>query len=313
MAHHSAIRRPYFDRGHIKVGLDRGDKKPVKLYYEKTGEGPIKLLLITGLGTPASGWDPVVEHFSKRPEYTIVAFDNRGAGYSDAPYGLYSTSQMAQDALELLDALGWHSDVNVAGISMGGMISLELILAAPKRFSSLVLTSTNAGRSPPQLVTLAFFARVLTILDPHLRLRFITDHLYPKSWLDEPAPSDTGFKTNRDFVAVTLKKQYIDIPMQPLHANIAQVWAALTHHVSPQRLAQIRASQIPVLIVTGTDDQLVRHSASKYMQEHLGCRMSVFEGSGHIIPSEQTAAYCGLVEELVCECRGGSDPLQSEI
>lgn len=87
---------------------------------------------------------------------------------------------MAQDALELLDALGWYSDVNVAGISMGGMISLELILAAPKRFSSLVLTSTNAGRSPPQLVTLAFFARVLTILDPQLRLRFITDHLYPK-------------------------------------------------------------------------------------------------------------------------------------
>ncbi|KAF8931532.1 hypothetical protein BGZ47_011794 [Haplosporangium gracile] len=291
---------PRFEKGHIKVGLDRGDKKPLKLYYEKTGEGPKKLFLIAGLGTPASGWDPVVEYFSKRPEYTIVAFDNRGAGYSDAPYGLYSTSQMAQDALELLDALGWHSDVNVAGISMGGMISLELILAAPKRFSSLVLTSTNAGRSPPQLVTLAFFARVLTILDPHLRLKFITDHLYPKSWLDQPAPPDTGFKTNRDFISV----QYIDIPMQPLHANIAQVWAALTHHVDPPRLAQIRASQIPVLIVTGTDDHLVRHSASHYMQKHLGCQMSVFEGSGHIIPSEQTVAYCSLVEELVCKSHG---------
>ncbi|KAG0278409.1 hypothetical protein BGZ95_004066 [Linnemannia exigua] len=171
---------PRFEKGHIKVGLDRDDKKPVKLYYEITGKGPIKLLLITGLGTPASGWDPVVEYFSKRLEYTIVAFDNRGAGYSDAPHGLYSTSQMAQDALDLLDALGWYSNVNVAGISMGGMISLELVHAAPKRFSSLVLTSTNAGRSPPQLVTMAFFARVLTILDPHLRLRFITEHLYPK-------------------------------------------------------------------------------------------------------------------------------------
>ncbi|KAK3832690.1 MAG: Alpha/Beta hydrolase protein, partial [Linnemannia elongata] len=254
------------------------------------------------------------EYFSKRPEYTIVAFDNRGAGYSGAPYGLYSTSQMAQDALELLDALGWYSDVNVAGISMGGMISLELILAAPKRFSSLVLTSTNAGRSPPQLVTLAFFARVLTILDPQLRLRFITDHLYPKtslSFLPLLPPHTYTKKTPKN--NKTLKKQYIDIPMQPLHANIAQVWAALTHHVSPQRLAQIRASQIPVLIVTGTDDRLVRHSASKYMQKHLDCRMSVFEGSGHIIPSEQTVAYCSLVEELVCESRGGSDPLQSKI
>ncbi|KAG9066137.1 hypothetical protein KI688_001356 [Linnemannia hyalina] len=90
MTQPSSTGLPCFEKGHIKVGLDRGDKKPVKLYYEKTGEGPIKLLLITGLGTPASGWDPVVEYFSKRPEYTIVAFDNRGTGYSDAPYGLYS-------------------------------------------------------------------------------------------------------------------------------------------------------------------------------------------------------------------------------
>ncbi|KAF9103406.1 hypothetical protein BGX29_003404 [Mortierella sp. GBA35] len=52
---------PRFEKGHVKVGLDRGDKKPVRIYYEKTGEGPIKLFLITGLGTPASGWEPVVQ------------------------------------------------------------------------------------------------------------------------------------------------------------------------------------------------------------------------------------------------------------
>lgn len=60
MTQPSTARLPCFNKGHIKVGLDRDDKKPVKLYYEKTGEGPIKLLLVTGLGTPASGWDPVV-------------------------------------------------------------------------------------------------------------------------------------------------------------------------------------------------------------------------------------------------------------
>jgi pimeloyl-ACP methyl ester carboxylesterase len=91
----------------------------------------------------------------------------------------------------------------------------------------------------------------------------------------------------------------------------SQVWAALTHHVSPARLTQIRES---VLIVTGTDDQLVRHSASLYMQKHLGCPMSVCEGSGHVIPSEQTVAYCSLVEELVQRSQGDGDHhRQSEI
>lgn len=106
-------------------------------------------------------------------------FDNRGVGFSDAPKGVYSTSQMAQDTLELLDALGWRSDVHIAGVSMGGMISLELVLADPKRFSSLVLTSTNAGRSPPQLVTVSFLSRVILVKDPVARMKLICETLFP--------------------------------------------------------------------------------------------------------------------------------------
>lgn len=63
---------------------------------------------------------------------------------------------------------------------MGGMISLELVLADPKRFSSLILTSTNAGRSPPQLVTISFLSRVILIKDPELRMKLIAETLYPK-------------------------------------------------------------------------------------------------------------------------------------
>lgn len=60
-----------------------------------------------------------------------------------------STSQMAQDALELLDHVGWHDRVHLVGISMGGMISLEMVDADPFRFISLTLTSTTARRNIP--------------------------------------------------------------------------------------------------------------------------------------------------------------------
>jgi pimeloyl-ACP methyl ester carboxylesterase len=55
---------------------------------------------------------------------------------------------MAQDVLDLLDHLQWTQvrSVNVVGISMGGMISLELAKAAPERISSLTLISTTSGR-----------------------------------------------------------------------------------------------------------------------------------------------------------------------
>lgn len=61
----------------------------------------------------------------------------------------HRTSQMALDALKLLDFFGWKEKVHLAGISMGGMISLEMADAEPARFQSLTLTSTTSKRNIP--------------------------------------------------------------------------------------------------------------------------------------------------------------------
>ncbi|ORZ08541.1 Alpha/Beta hydrolase protein [Lobosporangium transversale] len=247
-----------------------------------------------------------VEHFAKNPEYTTVFFDNRGVGHSDAPRGLYATSQMAQDTIDLMDALGWTQGVHVAGVSMGGMIALELVLADPKRFSSLLLTSTNAGRSPPQLVTVSFLSRVVLLREPHARIKLICETLYPTKWLDSPAPKDSGYKTNREMSAASLKRRFANTPVQPIHGNIAQCWAALFHHVNAKRLAQIRESGLPVLVVTGTEDNFVRPSGSYHLAKEIGAPLVVFEGSGHALPMEQTETYCKFIEELVDNGKNGA-------
>ena len=62
-------------------------------------------------------------------KYTSLIFDNRGMGRSDKPLMRYSTSEMARDAYELLDHLGWTAkrQLHVIGISMGGMIAQEMV------------------------------------------------------------------------------------------------------------------------------------------------------------------------------------------
>lgn len=74
-----------------------------------------------------------------------MSFDNRGIGRSSAPLTIhYSTSQMAKDALALINHLQW-SQCHVVGISMGGMIGIELALIAPEKLLSLTLLATHAG------------------------------------------------------------------------------------------------------------------------------------------------------------------------
>lgn len=85
---------------------------------------------------------------------------------------------------------------------------------------------------------------------------------------------------------------------QTLHGNIAQTAACLRHHVSDDRLVRIKSTGLPILIVTGTFDNLVRPEYSHHMNKVFkNARFEVFEGSGHAIPDEQPERYNNLLIE----------------
>ena len=113
----------------------------IDLHYEQHGSGE-PLLLIMGWGGNAATWRPQIPGLSER--FHVTVFDNRGVGRTDAPHEPYSTSQMADDALHLMDTLGLDR-AHVFGISLGGMIAQELTLAHPERVGALILGCTTPG------------------------------------------------------------------------------------------------------------------------------------------------------------------------
>ena len=130
----------------------------IRLHYGVSGRrsGP-PVLLIQGLGADKSLWN--LQRLALAPRYHTIAIDNRGAGRSDKPYGVYSLEQMADDAVAVLDDAG-VDDAHVVGASMGGAIAQLVAIRHPHRVRSLTLACTAcpqpsvasraAGRAGPR-------------------------------------------------------------------------------------------------------------------------------------------------------------------
>jgi pimeloyl-ACP methyl ester carboxylesterase len=145
------------------VSTHTGD---LELSVQQQGEGP-DVLLIAGLGDPLEAWQFQLDGLAD--SYRLIAFDNRGTGRTPLPEEPLSVPSMADDAAEVLRALG-VSKAHVAGFSGGSVIAQELALRYPELVRSLVLVSTWARPD-------AYFRSMLASW----------------RWMAEAAPDDRAF------------------------------------------------------------------------------------------------------------------------
>jgi pimeloyl-ACP methyl ester carboxylesterase len=94
-----------------------------------------------GLADTLEIWDGVAPALDHRG--TLVRFDQRGHGGSDAPAGPYDREALARDCIAVLDRFGVGRAVLV-GHSMGGVVALATALDFPERVERLVLVGTTS-------------------------------------------------------------------------------------------------------------------------------------------------------------------------
>jgi pimeloyl-ACP methyl ester carboxylesterase len=112
----------------------------VRLYYNETGSGA-PLLLIHGLGSSGRDWAEQVDHFAG--EYRVLRVDLRGHGRSERGEGPYHMARFAREVAVLLRKRG-AVPAHVVGLSMGGMVALQLGADAPGLVRSLVVANSVA-------------------------------------------------------------------------------------------------------------------------------------------------------------------------
>ncbi|KAI9324859.1 Alpha/Beta hydrolase protein [Obelidium mucronatum] len=276
--------------------------EPLNMYYEVHGTGSTKVVLIGGFGNICHQWDLQVDFFMQEPTvYSVCIFDNRGGGLSSCPKGRYRTHEMAMDVKDLMDYLHWHR-FHVVGLSLGGMIAQELAHLCLYRVISLTLESTFAyfnGLPAKGYANLVVAGPPLKTVD-EFASHVVSKLLFPESWLDLPAPAMTGYSNNREHMIEFMKERFQVTGLQSKTGRSSQQSAVITHSMSPKRLGHIKHSQMPVLVISGTlDDVIIQPESSIYLAKHLGGRLIIFEGAGHAIRLQFPDRHNALLKEHI--------------
>lgn len=128
------------------------------VHYDLTGpdDAPV-LLLANSIGSNFHIWDGITPALAQHRR--VLRYDMRGHGLTETPPladgGGYTMQALAQDALALIDRLGIErpgfEQVEVCGLSIGGMMAQALATLAPDRIAALALCDTASRIGPPSM------------------------------------------------------------------------------------------------------------------------------------------------------------------
>jgi pimeloyl-ACP methyl ester carboxylesterase len=247
------------------------------------GSGP-PLLMIMGFAGSASSWgDPLLE--ALRPHFTCIRFSNRGTGLIDKPEVQFTIRTMADDAANLLTALG-IARPHVFGISMGGMIAQELVLNYSQHVSGLVLGCTSSGPSHGVQATPETHARMMPTpgLSPDQMIRNAWPALCSHTFIERSA----GFLEG--ILASSLETP---TPLETLGRQMVAIQTFDTY----DRLPQIRAK---TLVIHGDSDLLVPPENGRIVAERIpGAVLKLVPGVGHMFFWEEPEAVAHTITQFL--------------
>ena len=266
----------------------------IELCYQTWGDPTDEpMLLVMGLSSPLTWWDPELCSMLARRGYYVITFDNRDVGRSTKlpdrvtrrmlvrafastrvtpPYTLVD---MAHDALGLLDHLGVDS-AHVVGVSMGGMIAQSVAIEAPARVRSLTsIMSTTGKRSvgwtDPRLIPI-----LLRPLRPGLEAYERSSELVWKVIGSPGYPRPEG--RTREIARATYARGI------SASGSLRQMMAIMTQ---PNRSPRLHALRMPALVIHGLADRMVHVSGGRATAAAIpGAELLLIDGMGHDLSPE---------------------------
>lgn len=235
----------------------------VRLFYEVHGAagGGTPVLLTHGYSASSRMWQPNLPALALRRR--LITWDIRGHGMSDSPEdpALYSEDLSVGDMLALLDAEGIDRAV-VAGLSLGGYLSLAFHLRHPERVAALMLFDTGPG--------------------------FRRDDAR-QEWNRKVERTAAGFDVQGP--NALWDRQEVAGSRHSSSAGLARAARGIMAQHGPHVIESLPEIAVPTLVVVGAGDEPFL-AASEYMATRIpGARKVVIPDAGHAVNVDQPEAF----------------------
>ncbi|HTU73783.1 MAG TPA: alpha/beta hydrolase [Trebonia sp.] len=278
---------------------------PVDIAYDTlAGSEGEPLLMVMGMAVSRFWWPAGLCQELAGRGFKVARYDQRDAGQStrmpDAggsnPFlavarkrGAYSSEDMTDDAIAVLDALGWER-AHIFGASLGGIIAQRIALRHPDRVLSVVsaagLPSDVSGLGAGRYVRFGLLARLARTKFPEGREGDIQLSLMVARAVASPAyPFDE--QAAREWI-----EREVDSGPRDTKAQSRQGGA-------PWHGPKLRELRKPVLVLHGDRDPILRVSAARATAKAIeGARLVILPGVGHDLPAPLWGTIADEVRKL---------------
>jgi len=284
----------------------------IDIAYQRLGNpnAPV-VLLIMGIAAQSIHWPDAFCHALVDRGLQVIRFDNRDAGLSthltdapppDLPAALadnlssvsYTLSDMAADAVGLLDVLGFEK-VHVVGASMGGAIAQTMAIEHPDRVRSLtsMMSTTgnmSVGQPSPDVLREVFSGPPATTRDEVIQRMLRAFR----------AVGSPGYPTDENEVSARAGRAY-DRSYDPI--GIAR--QAIASVASGDRTERLQHVEVPTLVIHGLADRMCDVSGGRATAEAIpGAELVLIEGMGHGLPPGLRSELAARIAEFVWRAEG---------
>ena len=233
-------------------------------------------LLVPGFSGSKEDFLPLLPLLSSAG-YEAFAIDLRGQYETGpaSPFPSYEPSELAADLIAVAESLA-HGPIHLLGHSYGGLVARLAVLSNIATWASLTLMNFGpAAVSAPQQARLGLLVEALKTAS----LRDLWPFLRPA---DDNIPEEV-----QDFLSSRWAM------------NVPEALRLVAQHMmsEPDRTAELRATGVPVSVISGTPDETWPERQSNEMADRLGARFTEVPGGGH---SPNVHRPQAVVNALVC-------------